>query len=370
MSILLDSFFEAKASGHGGNRRSAQILELLDRSDVSVTRFDRQLLTTARDRYLAAIHAVLNPQTTNFVRRHRLQLGRSLNSLAFCGFQRQLYDRVLRSHSGNKVLLWEATKNYVAPYVASDLGFKVIALPHNVEALVPNQNAFFEEFEVEAQALAKADWVFCIAREEEWLLRLKGANAYYLPYYPPKSIVENLSHIRRSRLSAEKHRFLILGTANNPPTRLGMIEQLNWLGQIQSEVQFQVDVVGYGTEKLVEHCPYGNITIHGAVSDAQLDKFLMHAKALLIHQKPSTGALTRIPEALIAGVPVIANTIASRSAFDYSGVYCYGDCGELLSLMRRELEIPDLPARPVVAEHRFIDCLQSLTVSSKPVLAR
>jgi hypothetical protein len=360
MSILLDSFFEAKASGHGGNRRSAQILELLDRSGVPVTRFDRQLLTTARDRYLAAIHAVLNPQTTHFVRRHRIQLGRSLNGLAFCGFQRQLYDRVLSQNKSSKLLLWEATKNYVAPYIAKDKGINVIAMPHNLESFVPDQTAFHESLSTEIQALAKADIVFCIAREEEWLLRLHGVNAHYLPYYPPQAIEQHLLKIRRDR--TPKNRCLILGSAGNPPTRQGMIEQIQWLKQLRPHLTFEVDIAGYKTESLQEYCD-DRFTLHGTVNDEQLSTLLTQTKTALIHQTPSSGALTRIPELLIAGIPVIANGNACRSAFNYAGIYCYDDLYELLDRLNQPLEPPPLLPRPVAAEKRFIDAIHHLSHS-------
>lgn len=356
MDILLDSFFEATASGHGGNHRSAQILELIERSGVSVKRFDRQLLSTARDRYVAGIRSILNPQTIRFVRRHQIQIKPSLENIAFCGFQRQLYDRVLRQHSGTRILLWEATKNYVAPYVAAENHYKTIALPHNLESLVPAQAALFEGLETEIQALKKADVVFCIAREEEWLLRTQGVNAYYLPYYPPSAIVQQLQQVRQSRSPGA--RFLMLGNAHNPPTQQGMIEQLDGLKQIRSTLEFQVDIVGYGTETLKPYCDHPDFVVHGGVEPEALHQLLVQTKAALVHQKPTSGALTRIPELLIAGVPVIANSNACRSS-DYCGVYRYDDWLELTDYLARSLETPPLLAPPIAAQKRFISFLQA-----------
>ncbi|MBW4524949.1 MAG: hypothetical protein KME18_07090 [Phormidium tanganyikae FI6-MK23] len=361
MSILLDSFFEPKAAGHGGNRRSAQILELIDRANLTVTKFDRQLLSNARDRYLAGIKSLLNPKNLNFVLRHQIHVQPSFKNIAFCGFQRQLYDRVLTEHSGTKLLLWEATKNYVAPYLAKDKGFQVIAMPHNLESFVSDQTAFHESLSTEIQALAKADCVFCIAREEEWLLRLHGVNAHYLPYYPPQAIEQHLSKIRSDRRPSA--RYLILGSASNPPTRQGMIEQIQWLKHIRQHFSFEVDIVGYGTEALQEYCDE-TFVLHGAIDEERLTAILIQAKAALIHQTASSGALTRIPELLIAGIPVIANGNACRSAFDYAGVYCYDDLFELLDRLNQPLETPAPVARPIAAEKRLIDALFAL---SQPV---
>lgn len=350
MSILLDSFFEPSPFGHGGNRRSAQILELIERSQLSVTRFDRQLLISPRDRYLAGIQSLVNPKTLSFVLKHQIQVQPSFQNVAFCGFQRQLYDRILSQHSGTKLLIWEATKNYVAPYVAKDHNFKVIALPHNLESFV--SGAFHESLSTEIQALVKADIIFCISREEEWLLRLHDANAYYLPYYPPQAIEQQLLSIRADR--TPKDRYLILGSATNPPTKQGMIEQIEWLKRIHLDIE--IDIVGYGTETLQDYCDE-KFVVHGAVSEDQLNAILAQAKAALIHQTASSGALTRIPELLIAGIPVIANGNACRSAFSYSGIYCYDDEFELLDRLNQPLEIPDSVVRPIAAEKRFIDAL-------------
>ncbi len=357
MSIL-DSFFEPSASGHGGNRRSAQILEIIERSQISITRMNRQLLNRPRDRYLAGIGSLIHPQTARFILKHQIQVQPSVKNIAFCGFQRQLYDRVLAQHTGNKLLIWEATKNYVAPYVAQDRNFRVIALPHNLESFVPD--AFYESLTTEIQSLVKADIVFCISREEEWLLRLHGANAHYLPYYPPTAIEQHLLTIRARR--DPQDRYLILGSATNPPTRQGMIEQIEWLRQIRQHFSFEVDIVGYGTESLKEYCDQ-SFVLHGAIDEDRLTQFLIQAKAALVHQTASSGALTRIPELLIAGIPVVANGNACRSAFSYAGVSCYDDLFELLDRLNQPFAPPPTLPRPVAAEKRFIDAVQQLNPS-------
>jgi glycosyltransferase involved in cell wall biosynthesis len=364
MSLLVDTFFTTNANGHGGDHRTAQIAELIGKANLEITPFSRTLLKSAQSRSIAALKAVLDPATWQFIAKHHLKINPAFRSIAFCGFQRQLYQRVLQQHIGSKVLIWEATKNYVAPFVAAEQHFKVIAFPHNLEALVPGQGAIFENFETEVQALVKADWVFCISREEEWLLRTKGANAYYLPYYPPQSVLERFLKVRAARQNMTNHRFLIHGNAKNPPTRNGMIEQIEWLKKARETFPFEVDIVGYGSEKLKEHCESTDFVVHGSVTPEQLQAFLTSAKAALIHQVPTSGALTRIPELLIAGIPVIANRNASRSTSDYAGVYQYDDWIELAELMSRSLNSPEMLDRPIVHEKRVIDCLQACTSPS------
>lgn len=364
MSLLVDTFFTTNANGHGGDHRTAQIAELIAKANLETTPFSRTILKSAQSRSIAAIKAVIAPATWKFIAKHHLKINPAFRSIAFCGFQRQLYQRVLQQHTGSKVLIWEATKNYVAPFVAAEQHFKVIAFPHNLEALVPGQGAIFENFETEVRALVKADWVFCISREEEWLLRTKGANAHYLPYYPPQPVLEQFLKVRAARQNPDRDRFLIHGNANNPPTRNGMIEQIAWLKKVRETLPFEVDIVGYGTEKLKDYCDSAaDFVVHGSVSPDQLQAFLTSTKAALIHQVPTSGALTRIPELLVAGIPVIANRNAARSTSEYAGVYQYEDWIELAELMSRSLSCPEMLDRPIAHEKRVIDCLQASTSS-------
>lgn len=359
-AILVDPFYPLNAQGHGGSRRTVQVIELLKNANLELALLERKILKTKRDRYLTGIRSVLDPRTVKFIVQHQLNIRSSFQSLAFCGFQRQVYHNELKRHSGSPLLLWETTKNYVAPYVAKELGYRVIALPHNIEALIPRQDCC-ETLETEIQSLLAADAVFCIAREEEWLLKARGVNAFYLPYYPPDTVLENLAKVRQARTNTPKARFLILGTANNTPTLEGMIEQLEWLKQIASDVSFEVDIAGYGTEQLKPYCDRENFTVHGSVETEVLNGFLTSAKAVLVHQKAGVGALTRIPEMIIAGIPVIASSNACRSAFEYAGVYCYEDQSELAQWLDRSLPMPEELPRPVAAEQRLIDWIRQLS---------
>jgi glycosyltransferase involved in cell wall biosynthesis len=213
---------------------------------------------------------------------------------------------------------------------------------------------------IEIKQLAKADAIFCISREERWLLNQFGIKADFLPYYPPEPILSQLLTVRKARKHSVQNRFLILGTAHNPPTFLGMIKQIQDLQKIRQTTEFKVDIAGYGTEKLKQYCNRPSLIFHGTVESQKLNELLTNAKAVLIYQEAGVGALTRIPEMLIAGIPVIANGNACRSAFSYSGLYSYDDDDELAELMGKRLDIPSILPRPVAAEKRFISCLKKL----------
>lgn len=367
-TIIFDTFFEPDAMGHGGQRRTYQITDLIEQAGFNSTRFERTLLHSRLNRGTAALGAICNPKTYAFIAKHQLAIQQSWKAIAFCGFQRYLYCQKLKQHLGHKVIIWEATKNYVVPYVAQSLGFRVIAVPHNLEALVKNQACFIENLEVELNALAKADIVFCISREEEWLLRLHGANAYFLPYYPPQPVLQQMLALRKARTHTAKHRFLIVGNADNPPTLEGMIEQLEWLKLAREALPFQVDIAGFGTEKLASYCHHEDFILHGVVSAKQLEELLTTCRAALVHQIPTSGALTRIPELLIAGVPVIANRSACRSTDQYSGVYCCESWVELVDYMSQSLGMPELLPRPIAAEKKLIEVLSQFVESSNPAI--
>jgi hypothetical protein len=81
---------------------------------------------------------------------------------------------------------------------------------------------------------------------------------------------------------------------------------------------------------------------------------------VLIHQTYGLDYLTRIPEMLIAGIPVIANSIASRSYFDYDGIHIYENSQELAKLINENFCLPKMPLPPIHHENRFVDYLARL----------
>jgi glycosyltransferase involved in cell wall biosynthesis len=348
--ILRCSKFEPLLHGHGGHRRTAQITELLHTANLEIQEIEH-ISSTPVQRYLFGLQ---------FLAKYRPRCHLSRPTISGCGQQYLNCLRAVEHYSGHKIMLWEMTFSYVPLYVAKNLGFRLIALPHNLESFVPDfidpltGKSLPSSFENEINHLAQADRIFCISREEQWLLKLRGVAADYLPYYPPQPILENLAFIREQRQTSEKQRFLILGTAKNPPTLAGMEEQLQWLEQLCFDAP--VDVAGYGTEKLTGWGDRFNVL--GSVEPEKLEHLLIHAKAILVHQRAGVGALTRIPEMLIAGIPVIASSNACRSVFGTPGLYCYDSKSELQEWLNQELPLPPIFPRPAPAEQRFIEYLQ------------
>jgi hypothetical protein len=76
-------------------------------------------------------------------------------------------------------------------------------------------------------------------------------------------------------------------------------------------------------------------------------------KAAIVYQECGSGALTKICEFLLAGVPVLANQHAARSYYNCSGVIEFASVAELPLLIKHisgpELKIAE-PAKPDYSE--------------------
>ncbi len=226
------------------------------------------------------------------------------------------------------VFFWENTSDRDGLYLMKATGNPVIGVPHNVESLVSKGS--YKVLGDEIDNLKACDAVFAISTEETWLLRLFGVNAQYLPYYPPKEAVDYYLSIRQKREKrnlGERRNYLLLGSATNPPTKEGMQSMIDFFGK--ARLPFDLSVAGYETENLTN--PNNSfIRFYGTVSTTQLEQILCEVDAVLIYQPPTTGALTRIPEMRIAGVPVFVNFDASRNYFNIEDVRLYDTFDDLL----------------------------------------
>jgi hypothetical protein len=195
--------------GHGGNHRAWQLLELVELAGFSVRELDQvSSQTTAATRIIRRLYGAVT-RRVNVRGSPRVRL-----------WFDSLYQSTRDQLSGSRgLVLWEATQCSAVAYAAMDRGLPLIAVPQNLESLSPgirppDPNAF----QWELDSLRVADAVFCISREEQWLLRLWDIAAEYLPYYPPATLLSSLSRVRQKRTSSAKDAFLIVGSCSNPPT--------------------------------------------------------------------------------------------------------------------------------------------------------
>jgi hypothetical protein len=353
--ILLSSmFFDTSGWGTGGHRRARQVLDLLERSGVPVSVVGAERTTPMAGLSRADWKTVIDYAAG--VKRpplHRLRVA--------AGFARNYGDwrRTLDRYPKARVLVWEDTMNPHVPRAAEDAGLRVLAVPQNLEALLPDSRdartgqSLPWSFEYEVALLKRADAVFTISREEQWLLRLRGVDAAYLPFFPPSGERSAWLEVRSGRKVPADGPYLVLGSAANPPTRAGMRDVLRWWGS-PSGPAAPVQVIGYGTESLRD-LQSDRIEVLGAVDDAALRGHVGRARAVILHQNAAIGALIRVSEMLLAGVPVVASGIAARSTGQYQGLTVYDSFFELGRILSQgELPIPPIPTPPASAEEGFL----------------
>jgi hypothetical protein len=357
--IFKHSHFEADAFGHGGNKRTAQIDEVLKDAGLIYKEPDLSnsaVITNKLPVYLKGLQYTKHLPTAN---KNKYAIGRYLKMFeAFVKTQRP------------GLVIWESTVGYnlLLAEVLYKHNVPVVAMPHNIESLVTGSKSVFSSKESpdwlleELKYLGYCKKTFTISREENWLLANAGINAAYLPYYPAKKAEEYLLAIRAQKQTlyiAPKtaKEVLLLGTFYNKPTLDGYVELLN---HIRQKTNLVINVAGFGSEQLNSLFSDKNIRIWGSVNEEKLAGLIAACDYGIVHQAPSSGALTRIPEMLLAGLPLLVDTHAARSCFGTAGLSVYQSFKELLEMLdTKSPEIPPSPVRPA-EEKYFADYIKTL----------
>ena len=326
--IVCNTVFKLDPFSHGGSKRSVQIRELLTKAEVI---FEDDSFALPKQgplsrSFIWALRAVL------FIYRHYPKkkiktVSNYVNLIRYYSYRIPvIYDKYKNQ---DVVFVWENTKDRNLLYLLKAVGRHTVAIPHNIESLVNGRCV--KALEEEITILGECDVVFAISKEETWLLRLMGINAYYLPYSPPKEVESFLCKIRKKRESSTvryRSRFALIGTVNNPPTRSGMQSLIDFFSS-QSAFPFDLLVAGFGTEVL-KPTSHPQISFFGALPVPQFMDLLEDIDGVILYQPPTTGALTRIPEMLIAGIPVFVNFNASRNYFNEPNLIFYDSFDDLL----------------------------------------
>lgn len=208
-------------------------------------------------------------------------------------------------------------------------GVRTVLVPANIEALAPNTGSWThrsldvaKRFAHERRWWAMADAIFTISLEEAWWLQLHGIDAEWLPYHPAPEREQQLLAIRKARQPDPKLGWLWLADFRNPANRAGAELTLRWLQACQEPPQ-KLLVIGRGCSWLQDtyepQIPrYCNLM--GEVSDQQLDLLYRSCTAQLIVHPATSGALTRVCDAAIAGIQIVGNSMARKADFSsYTG---------------------------------------------------
>lgn len=359
-TVLRWTRFQSDRHGSGAEKRTAQIHWLCEDAGVEVVNLrPPEDFPRLRARLMGAWL--------------RLRLGAraAVDSAGpgLLGYRHSFFDSAMRRHPDSRLIVWETTYDDVMPYVAHRRGRRLLAVPHNLEALVsgkvfadPRYNPLVD-LAAEVRRLGRADAVFTIAREERWLLEAGGVAARYLPFFPDPELEKECLAVRQHRREPDAAQpLLLLGSAFNAATAHGMRRQLEWLRGTTRPVI----VVGSETDRMLGDFASGPVSVWGSVSRERLTEVMAAAGALLVHTQGGAGAVTRIPEALLAGLPVIANANALRDCHGTPGTYRYETREEFLRLAGQPLPVPPPPPRPVQDEALFQATLLQLATPALP----
>jgi hypothetical protein len=217
------------------------------------------------------------------------------------------------------------------------------AWPHNIEHMVLGQftgrRRQWQAKSREIRFLRRAMHVVTISAYDSWVLASYGIQSTVLPYFPTDSTKQDLVDVRNSRRTARRSEtVLMLGTLGNLPTGQGFRETIE--AYSKRPRQFFLEIMGFGTEELAKQAvvPDG-IKILGMVSDSVLHQKVSESKAVLVHQSFGTGALTRIPELYVAGIPIVATRIAARGYENLSGITIVDNIDEALEALEAKFPI-------------------------------
>lgn len=369
-AVLRLSMYAPNDEGHGGIKRTGQINEYLISNDFTI--FDLAELSCPKKyiekiKYsLIGIKILIEHGRFKF-RKSKFREGQHIGYTQYT-IENQLKEIELKYNISS--FIWEYTwgKYWYIPLLIKANGLKIIALPHNLESLVYSQKSFKEPsqispswFDEEIEYLSWCDEIFVISREEQWLLSLmlKNKEVNFLPYFSTNKTQKDLLRIRELRTKVKKtNHITVLGSAVNPPTLKGLHQLMEYIKNENLE-KFHFDFIGFGMSKLLnknDKMP-NNIKVYDGVSKSVLEDKLLSTQCVLIYQIPSTGALTKIQELQIAGIPIIVNCHGARSYFNKKGVLVFEKINELKNKLTEvsEIETSDIPILNMGITENFIN---------------
>ncbi len=369
-AVLRLSMYVPNETGHGGMKRTAQIDELLKKGGIRI--YDLCNLTYPKfykDKIKYSLFGI-----RLLIKYNRFKLSKSrikegqLIGYTLYTLENQLKD--VRLNYSISSFIWEYTwpKYWYIPILVKKVGLKVIGMPHNLESLVYSQKSYKTPslispswLDEEIQYLGWCDEIFTISREEQWLLSLllRNVDIKFLPYFATKMVFQDLLKIRDLRANEKlSNHIMVLGSAVNPPTLKGLFELKDYIKNEKIE-NFNFDFVGFSMSHITEENEKlpDNIEIFDNVTDKILKDKLSSAKCVLIYQVPSTGALTKIYELQLAGVPIIVNSHGARSYFNKKGVLIFENINDLKNKLNdiSNFEVPEIPIIDKMMGNNLID---------------
>ena len=349
--------------GGGGARREAQLIELLSPLGFDFHSVIGSPFTTSA--WSRADHLYLW-----YLRRHALET-RCWDPL-YAGYVTGLQAVARRwagelRHAPKPRLALVDDPLFLSPLVRRlhRLAVPVVALCQNLESLSAAQvkpTAQLRLLDRELGLLQRCALTVTISREETVLLRNLGVAVHHLPFSPSAPDREALLAVRERRRESAQADFLMLGSAANKVTADGMRRLIGfWESSPDLPAGERLLVAGYDTDTYLGGEDSARVIRLGALSGPALSDRLASVKALICHQDQGAGALTRIPEAIIAGVPVAASRHAARSHEGLPGLATYATLRDLPRALRDLTPgVPPLPAEDPRPGRDLLDMIARL----------
>jgi len=336
MKYLHLSVFDGHPKRHGGTRRSEQLRELLEGLDGVEGVTVNPYLAVKPALCVALRHPVILLRALAFSA--RLYATRGLSFLGFLQYAVCSVNLVktMKCHDFD-LLLHETAPGISIPFMRylSTCGIDYVAIPHNIEYLVPDQvlkafSANHRVYQTEIEGYRAARQVLAICDFDTAILRCSGADAYSLAYRPTRTDRDRFMRIHAARAARVNFDgFLLLGTVENAPTFNGVKALLDSLLATQPELR--LTVAGYGTENFASY-QSDKISVLGSVTESEVEALLCQTVALLINQPQTTGFLTKVVEMNLCGVP----QLIISDYFQASGLERYGVIKTKLELLHDE----------------------------------
>ena len=358
MKIYKHSHFLPDEFGNGGNKRTAQVDEILKNAGLDFIEADLGFAATTKNKASAYLRGLQHTKTFIKDNKSNYSTGRYI----------KIFETFIKQHKPD-LFIWESTVGYnlLLAHALHKNKVPSIALPHNIESLVSGSISVFTHkkspdwLSEELKYLDYCSKTFAISREENWLLCNFGIDSSYLPYYPTQKAEDYLLGIRDKKLKVKVNsnkvkEVLLLGTFYNKPTADGYIELINNIRQNKDLKDSYSWVWLRPTEGYVRRgqCTNMGRGEYGSINGPDCKMRLCHHSSAAI-----SGSLTRIPELLIAGLPILLNAHAARSTYDLKGLKVYNSYDELSELLQSHPnEMPPVLSRPA-EEGYFADYIKN-----------
>ncbi len=377
-NIIYFSRFYNDPGGNGGDRRTAQICQMLSPlvftfismhdNSYALPSCSNVLMSNGTSLLQKVIRSAFKQHVTYY--KYNKWSDRYRDNVLYFHSQSRSFIKVIEKLKPSILLVDDPI--FLAPvvYYAKSRNIPLVAFCHNLESLSREQVEYKYQkymFNYELNLLSMCRLVVTISREETFLLKNFGLDPVFYPYYPVSDTVRRFQKVREKRQKAKKSNFLLFGSVGNLPTLDGM-KRLLWASTQNNNMGLHNDqliVTGYGTNMLLNYVTDSRVQIRGQLSDNELDEILAETKGCIIYQENGSGALTKIPELLIAGIPVIINSHAARSHYNLPGVFefpTFEGLHEQLKAAARDDPMPNALPKPdtVYLHKRMAEIISSI----------